>query len=89
MTTAEKLYTKDEIHNAVNAGVDLVGDELTNGGLGERDTDLLNIAAKAILSLLDNPGMSLDDVLDENWGDEEEGSRQIPPREYIRKWWDW
>jgi hypothetical protein len=56
-------YTRDQVSRAVNDGTDLVM-EL---GDGERDSDLLNLAANAALTLLDNPAATLDDVILANY----------------------
>lgn len=70
-------YTRDRITTAVNAGADLVMDNLE---LGDRDRDLLNLVVNAALSLLDAPAMTLDDVIEENY--------ETSPSE-LRGWWDW
>jgi hypothetical protein len=70
MTEEPRTYTKDEVYAAVNAGADLVLSddlELDDG----RDWSLVNLAANAMLSLLENPEMSLDDVIRANWQEEE------------------
>lgn len=79
----QEPFSFDQVSRAANDGADLV-----TGGLdlGDRDRDLINIVVNAILSLLKNPAMTLDDVLNENWqadGDDETAA------EMVRSWWDW
>ncbi|QUI30702.1 hypothetical protein H9W91_07390 [Streptomyces alfalfae] len=61
-------YTYSQIQAAVNAGVEMVMEEIG----GERDGELLDLVANASLSLLDNPNLTIDDVLEENYDDPEE-----------------
>lgn len=70
-------YTEEQISTAVNAGADLVSDELD---LGDRDTDLLGIVVNAVMTLLKDPTADLDKVIAENYQFEEED-------ENPRKWW--
>jgi hypothetical protein len=61
-----KTYTEEEVSKAVNAGIDLVRDEV---GDSERDSDLLNLAVNAVMTLLEHPGegLTLDDVIESNY----------------------
>ncbi|MFJ7901870.1 hypothetical protein ACIQ6V_15500 [Streptomyces sp. NPDC096198] len=68
------VWTREDIANAVNNGADLVGDELGS----ERDTDLLNMVVNAVLTLLDNPHYTLDEVITECYDED--------PEE-VRSWW--
>ncbi|WKK22999.1 hypothetical protein QZH56_30315 [Streptomyces olivoreticuli] len=70
-------YTREQISHAINGGADLVTDGLGNG---EHDTDLISLVVNAALSLLDDPGLSLDDVMERNY----EGGA-----EEVRSWWGW
>ncbi|GHF38808.1 hypothetical protein GCM10010218_20060 [Streptomyces mashuensis] len=70
-------YTQEQISRTINDGADLVADGL---GLDERDADLLNLMVNAALSLLEDPTLSLNDVMDRNYdGGAEE----------VLSWWDW
>ncbi|MFE3579316.1 hypothetical protein [Streptomyces vinaceus] len=69
------VWTREDISSAVNAGVDLVADELTGS---ERDQDLMNMVVNAVMHILENPNASLDDVIRENYEEEPEG---------VRSWW--
>lgn len=60
-------YTREDVMAAVNAGVDLVLDELA---LGECQADLVNLVVNAIGTVLDNPGASLDQVIEENYDED-------------------
>lgn len=53
-------YTREQVSEAVNAGADLVRDGLD---AGDRDIDLINLIVNAALTLLGEPGLSLDDVI--------------------------
>jgi hypothetical protein len=70
-------YTRDDVEVAVNAGADLVMEDLS---LGDRDYDLINLVVNAIMVRLEDAEASLDDVIRENYGDS--------PEE-VRGWWDW
>jgi hypothetical protein len=59
-------YTRDQVSAAVNAGVELVMNDKDIYFDG-KTTDLLNLVANAALSVLDQPGMSLDDVILSNY----------------------
>lgn len=63
---AEQAYTADEVTRAVNAGVDLITHD-SGIYLSDRDHDLLNLAANAALSMLDEPDWTLDDVIEHNY----------------------
>ncbi|MEU2366190.1 hypothetical protein ABZ616_36520 [Streptomyces noursei] len=68
------VWTREDISNAVNNGVDLVNDELGS----ERDTDLMNIVVNAVMTLLENPHYTLDEVIQECYDED--------PEE-VRSWW--
>ncbi|MEV8022470.1 hypothetical protein AB0O76_40495 [Streptomyces sp. NPDC086554] len=69
------VWTREDISNAVNNGADLVADELTGS---ERDTDLMNMVVNAVMTLLDNPHYTLDEVITECYDED--------PEE-VRSWW--
>lgn len=69
------VWTREDISNAVNNGVDLVADELAGG---ERDMDLMNMVVNAVMTLLENPNYTLDEVIEECYGED--------PEE-VRSWW--
>ncbi|WP_158754255.1 hypothetical protein [Streptomyces sp. NRRL F-2580] len=69
------VWTREDISTAVNAGVDLVAEELAGS---ERDQDLMNMVVNAVLHVLENPNASLDEVIRENYEEE--------PEE-VRSWW--
>jgi hypothetical protein len=82
---AGKTYSREDVSRAVNAGADLV---LQDGGfyLDEgRDWSLVNLVANAALSLLDDPGMSLDDVIGANWQERDEDGNDVTV-ETVRGW---
>ncbi|MEU1071580.1 MULTISPECIES: hypothetical protein [unclassified Streptomyces] len=68
------VWTREDISNAVNNGVDLVLDELGS----ERDTDLMNMVVNSVMTLLENPHYTLDEVITECYDEE--------PEE-VRSWW--
>ena len=53
-------FSREQVAQAVNAGADLVRDELPTG---DRDADLINLVVNAALTLLDEPGLDLDEVI--------------------------
>ncbi|MGK5627023.1 hypothetical protein [Streptomyces sp. URMC 123] len=69
------VWTREDISKAVNSGVDLVADELAKS---ERDTDLMNMVVNAVMTLLDNPHYTLDEVIQECYDED--------PEE-VRAWW--
>ncbi|MEH6373672.1 hypothetical protein V7793_04830 [Streptomyces sp. KLMMK] len=69
------VWTREDISNAVNNGVDLVVDELTGS---ERDSDLMNMVVNAVMTLLENPHYTLDEVITECYDED--------PEE-VRSWW--
>jgi hypothetical protein len=69
-------YSREQVARAVNAGADLVRDGLPTG---DRDADLINLVVNAALTLLDEPGLNLDDVISRCYDAE--------PAE-VRGWWD-
>ena len=74
-----QLFSRGEITQAVSDAVSLVEAGLT---LGERDTDLLNLAANAARTLLgaaDPDAVTLDQVLDDNY----DGGAAT-----VRGWWN-
>lgn len=68
-------YTREQVSEAVNVGADLVRDDLD---VGDRDIDLINLVVNAALTLLDEPSLSLDDVIKRCYDAE--------PAE-VRGWW--
>jgi hypothetical protein len=83
--------TREQVEKAVNAGADLVLDDDQIGG-SDRDRDLVNLVCNAILSLLDEPGLTLDEVIERNWdGEEADGDEPAKTAvEVVRGWWgDW
>jgi hypothetical protein len=73
-----RTWTGQEIAAAVTAAADLV---ITDAGLGcgEREADLITLAARAALTLLERPGAVLDEVMDARY---EGGAARV------RSWWD-
>ncbi|MFD9563365.1 hypothetical protein [Streptomyces sp. NPDC059994] len=69
------VWTREDISSAVNAGVDLVAEELAGS---ERDQDLMNMVVNAVMHILENPNTSLDEVIRENYEED--------PEE-VRSWW--
>ncbi|WP_327377648.1 hypothetical protein OG393_29090 [Streptomyces sp. NBC_01216] len=69
------VWTREDISNAVNNGVDLVADELAGS---ERDADLMNMVVNAAMTLLENPHYTLDEVIQECYDED--------PEE-VRSWW--
>jgi hypothetical protein len=70
-------FTREQVSDAVNAGADLVVDGL---GVGEAESDLVNLVVNAIVAVLESPGISLDDVIRQNY--------ETDPAE-VRGWWSW
>lgn len=75
MSPSAAAYSREQVSEAVNAGADLVRDDLDVDG---RDVDLINLIVNAALTLLDEPGLSLDDVIKRCYDTE--------PAE-VRGWW--
>lgn len=48
--------------------------------IGDRDGDLISLVVNAALTLLDEPGLSLDEVIRRCY--------EVEPAE-VRGWWDW
>lgn len=75
-----RMFTREEVADAIREGISLVTVELD---LGERDTDLLTLTGHAQLAKLANPtagAVTLNKVIKANY--------QEPPA-VVRKWWDW
>ncbi len=68
-------YTLEQVSVAANDAADMVRDELS---LGERDSDVLNLAVHAFLAVLVNPRVNFDRVISSNYAE--------PPGE-VRSWW--
>jgi hypothetical protein len=62
-----RLYTREEISAALNKGADMVlgrdGDDYCETSATIRDADLVNLTVNAIGEILDDPDISLDDVI--------------------------
>lgn len=61
-----KLYTRDQVAAAVNAGADLVNAD-EDFYISDRMLDVINLIVNAQLSLLDDPGLTLDEVIEKNY----------------------
>jgi hypothetical protein len=61
MENGSKTYTREEILRAVNAGAEMAI---------EGQDDLLNLAVNAIMTLLDKPDASIQDVITECYGED-------------------
>lgn len=71
-------YSYSQVSEAVNQGASLVtGDTVIY--LSDRDYDLINLVVNAALSALDNPSITLDDVIVNNYS--------VQPAE-VRSWLD-
>ncbi|WP_424214759.1 hypothetical protein ACN20G_23325 [Streptomyces sp. BI20] len=70
-------YDYADVSKAVNAGADLVLDELDGS---EHNDDLVSLVVNAIMARLDNPEISFDEMIRQNYGEE--------PEE-VRGWWGW
>ena len=69
------LFTRREAEWARNHAAELIAAEL---GLSERDTDLLALAGAVAAELIDNPGITLDEVIAARYDDS-------PAK--VRSWW--
>ncbi|MFD8597728.1 hypothetical protein ACFV1L_22260 [Kitasatospora sp. NPDC059646] len=69
--------TRDEFMTLVNGAADLVLDALD---LGERDNDLINLVVNATGAMIDNPDVTFDEMVIEQYS--------ATPEE-LRGWWDW
>lgn len=69
-------YTKEQVTEAVNNGVNVIRDALD---LSEPFEDLLNLAVNAIVTVLETPEAALDQVIEANYAES--------PDE-VRGWWD-
>ena len=89
----DQTYTREQVEKAVNDAANLL--QADRIGETEMATDLINIVANAALSLLDQPNMSLDDVLNANWGEsfgrpEDRADDYTDAAAWVRSWWsDW
>jgi hypothetical protein len=77
-----RTYTREEVVAAVKAGADLVNQDGQIGG-SDRDMDLIDLVCNAILTLIDEPGMTLDQVIERNW----DGQGGQTPVQKVRGWW--
>jgi hypothetical protein len=71
-------YTWTQVYDAVNEGADIVNDFL---GLGEPETDAINLAVNAALACLEKPGTSFEEMV--------ENSYSVDTSDEIRSWWGW
>lgn len=71
----KKTWTRDEVGKAMNAGADLVLDDFDSG---DRDRDFANAIVNAAMGVLDNPEVTMTEVIKESYSD--------PPDE-VRSWW--
>lgn len=69
-------YTKEQVTEAVNNGVNVIRDALD---LSEPFEDLLNLAVNAIVTVLETPDAALDQVIEANYAES--------PEEVLG-WWD-
>jgi hypothetical protein len=76
---ANALFTRDQVSTAMNAGADLVRDD-PGLQLGDLEIDVINLVINAAMTQLDNPTVSLDEVMNENY---DGGATEV------RSWWDW
>lgn len=58
-------YTHDDVSTAVNNAANMLD------GLDPDTTALIDFVVNATLTLLENQGATVEDVLEENWGDSE------------------
>jgi len=75
-TQATSSDTAPNITAAINGGADLITDTLN---LGDRDLDLVGLVANAILTRLENPAASFQDVV--------KASYSVTPDEIRNEWW--
>ncbi|WP_369042289.1 hypothetical protein [Streptomyces sp. Midd1] len=69
-------YTWHQVWDAMDKAEGLIGDLAPS----ERDGDLLTLFGKAVLKLLDQPGVTLDQVMDEEYADQGGAAA-------VRTWW--
>ncbi|MFD9593070.1 hypothetical protein ACFWA9_09970 [Kitasatospora sp. NPDC059973] len=69
--------TREEFMTLVNGAADLILDALD---LGERDSDLINLVVNATGAMIDNPDVTFDEMVIEQYSE--------TPDE-LRGWWDW
>ena len=87
MPDSENKTERERVDKAVNNGTDWV---LANLDLSDRDTDLLNVAANAILSAYQRGGeasFDWDEFIAENWS-AEPGDTDGDPRTWHDFWDD-
>jgi hypothetical protein len=66
---AQETWTRGEVSDALNGAAEMVIQTVRNYS-GERGIDLINLVINAAGHLLDNPGAGLDDVIEEEYGEE-------------------
>ncbi|MDJ0345565.1 hypothetical protein QMK19_34015 [Streptomyces sp. H10-C2] len=71
-------YTWVQVYDAVNEGADVVNDSL---GLGEPESDAINLAVNAAIACLEKPGTSFEEMIESNYSDD--------TTDEIRSWWGW
>jgi hypothetical protein len=76
---AKRMYLRDQVDAAVHAASALLADTPGGLGLGERDSDLLDLHAAAVMHLLGDPDATLDQVIEQNYDGK-------TPAE-VRGWW--
>ena len=56
-------YTRDQVQQAANDAAELI---ICDGrlGVGDRETNLINLVVNTAVTLLEKPGTSLDEVMD-------------------------
>lgn len=70
-------YTSEMVSDAANGGADLIIDSLN---FGELESDAINLVVSAIMTCLDHPAATFEDVAEENYSD---------TADEIRNWWGW
>ena len=66
---ADKMYTRDEVSEAVNNAVNLVAGNIE---VSDSDQDMLNLIVNAAMTLLDFPGASMHEVITANYAEDPE-----------------
>lgn len=63
---ADTTYTVDQVNEAVTAGIQMImnDEELV---LSDSDHDLMNLVGNTILSVLNDPSLTLDQVIEGNY----------------------
>jgi hypothetical protein len=84
MAEVSDPLTRAEVMRVVNAAANLITEEMGWGDDATPEEDAVNLLVNVFAAMLDNPDITVDEVMDANYaGDGETGA------EMVRSWWGW